>query len=132
MTTSTEPSTERASFTEAQRHYLQSQRLGRLATVSPGGIVQNNPMSFRVRADDAIVLGGYRMGQTKKFRNVAAGSTKVAFVVDDIVSTDPWQVRCLEIRGTAEALQGQPAPIKGMTNDVLVIHPDRILAFGID
>jgi pyridoxamine 5'-phosphate oxidase family protein len=132
MTTSTERSTDRAAFTAAQRHYLQSQRLGRLATVSPDGIVQNNPMSFRVRADDTIVLGGYRMGQTKKFRNVAAGSTRVAFVVDDIVSSDPWQVRCLEIRGTAEALHDQPAPMSGMTSDILVVHPDQIFAFGID
>jgi pyridoxamine 5'-phosphate oxidase family protein len=30
---------------------------------------------------------------------------QVAFVVDDLVSRDPWTVRGLEIRGTAVALK---------------------------
>lgn len=121
-----------ATITEAQRRYLRSQRLGRLATVAPDGTVQNNPVGFRVLADATIVVGGYRMARTKKFRNVAAGSTRVAFVVDDVVSTDPWTVRCLEIRGTAEALHDQPPPMPGMTGDVIVIHPEKVFAFGID
>ena len=41
------------------------------------------------------------MSKSQKFRNVAR-NPKVAFVVDDITSRDPWRVRCLEIRGTAE------------------------------
>jgi pyridoxamine 5'-phosphate oxidase family protein len=120
------------SFTAAQLDYLRTQRLGRLATVSPDGIVQNNPVSFRVRADGAIDVGGFRMGTTKKFRNVEAGSDQVAFVVDDIVALDPWTVRCLEIRGRAEALHDAEPPMPGMTPDVLRIHPDRIIAYGID
>ena len=44
---------------------------------------------------------GYNLAKSQKFRNVAINNT-VAFVVDDIFSHDPWRVRCLEIRGTAE------------------------------
>ena len=120
------------SFTAAQLDYLRTQRLGRLATVSPDGIVQNNPVAFRVRADGTIDIGGYRMRSTKKYRNVEAGSVRVAFVVDDIVSVDPWQVRCLEIRGTAHALHDAEPPLPGMTTDVLRITPERIFAYGID
>lgn len=119
-------------FTPAQRAYLTSQKLGRLATVAPDGQPQNNPVTYVVRADDSVDIGGYRMGATKKFRNVEAGGDKVAFVVDDVVSVDPWQVRMLEIRGTAEALHDVEPPIPGMTRDVIRIRPDRIIAFGLD
>ena len=61
-------------FTEDERAWLASQRLGRLATVSPDGVVGNAPVTFFVRADDTIDIGGMRMGATKKFRNVQAGS----------------------------------------------------------
>ena len=42
------------------------------------------------------------MAASRKFRNVAENG-RAAFVVDDIASLDPWRVRCLEIRGDAEA-----------------------------
>ena len=72
-------------FSPAERSFLAGQRLGRLATVSPTGIVGNAPVTFFVRSDDTVDIGGNRMGETKKFRNVAAGS-RVAFVVDDLTA----------------------------------------------
>ncbi len=68
---------------------------------------------------------GYNLAKSQKFRNVATHST-VAFVVDDIFSHDPWRVRCLEIRGTAqqaESAKGEP---------LIRITPKRIISFGID
>jgi pyridoxamine 5'-phosphate oxidase family protein len=56
----------------------------------------------------------------------------VAFVVDDIASYQPWKVRCLEIRGHAEALTNQTAPIPGFSAEIIRIHPDRILSFGLE
>ena len=50
------------------------------------------------------------MSKSQKFRNIARND-KVALVVDDITSRDPWRVRCLEIRGTAE--QAEIAPSHG-------------------
>jgi pyridoxamine 5'-phosphate oxidase family protein len=76
-------------FSKAERSYLAGQRLGRLATVSPTGIVGNAPVAFFVRSDDTVDLGGQRMGATKKFRNVTAGS-RVAFVVDDLAPGPGW------------------------------------------
>ena len=61
-------------FSKAERSYLAGQRLGRLATASPSGIVGNAPVAFFVRSDDTIDICGRRMGATKKFRNVTAGS----------------------------------------------------------
>jgi pyridoxamine 5'-phosphate oxidase family protein len=119
-------------FTERELAYLREQRLGRLATVRPDGTVQNNPVGFGYNDKlQTIDIGGHNMAASRKFRNVAAGSP-VAFVVDDIASLDPWTVRCLEIRGDAEALT-DPADSAGhMDGPIIRIHPRRILSFGID
>ena len=74
------------------------------------------------------------MSQSQKFRNIAHNN-KVAFVVDDITSRDPWRVRCLEIRGTAE--QAEIAPSRGAAGDeldsaIIRVTPGRIISFGID
>lgn len=119
------------SFNDAEIAYLASQRLGRLATVAKDGSPQNNPVAFHYNAElGTIDIGGYRMGTTRKYRNVRANGL-VSFVVDDIVSVDPWTVRCLEIRGTAEALTDQPPLMPGMTPELIRIHPQRVLSFGI-
>ena len=59
-----------------------------------------------------IDIAGYQMSKSRKFRNLARND-KVAFVVDDIPSRDPWRVRCLEIRGTAEQAEIAPAHGRG-------------------
>ncbi|GIF04726.1 PPOX class F420-dependent oxidoreductase [Actinoplanes siamensis] len=104
--------------------YLAGQILGRLATVQPDGSPQVNPVGFRWNAETRTIdIGGHNMAASRKFRNVADNG-KVAFVVDDVPSTDPWRVRCLEIRGRGEAITEPEAIIR--------IHPRRILAFGLD
>lgn len=125
------PSTD-TQLTDSHLAYLASQRLGRLATVDPDGRPQNNPVSFRHNpAQGTIDIGGRNMGRSRKFRNLAT-NPHVAFVVDDIASYQPWKVRCVEIRGTAEALTNQPAPIPGFSTEIIRIHPTRIIAFGLD
>src|SRR3954463_8565586 len=82
--------------------YLRAADLGRLATIQPNGTPQVSPVGFTYNDElQTIDIAGYRMSQSQKFRNIAAND-KVAFVVDDIASRDPWRVRCLEIRGVAE------------------------------
>ena len=76
-------------FSPDERAWLASQRLGRLATVSPDGVVGNAPVTYFVRADDTIDIGGMHMGDTSKFRNVVAGS-RVAFVVDIVDTSAGW------------------------------------------
>ncbi|MFU8854932.1 PPOX class F420-dependent oxidoreductase [Micromonospora sp. SL1-18] len=121
-----------AVFTEDELAYLRTQRLGRLATVRPDGTVQNNPVGFGYNEKlQTIDIGGRNMAASRKFRNVAAGS-KVAFVVDDIASLDPWTVRCVEIRGDAEALT-EPADSAGhVAGPIIRIHPRRVISFGLE
>ena len=58
-------------------------------------------------------------------------------MVDDIASRDPWRVRCLEIRGTAEQATSEGDPPTEPNGDaldrsIIRITPRRIIGFGID
>lgn len=118
-------------FTDAELAYLRTQRLGRLATVAPNGTPHNNPVGFRVDADAGVIdIGGRMMGASQKFRNVAA-TGKVAFVVDDVPSTDPWTTRCVEVRGHAEALTGHSSRDGYLRGEIIRIHPTRIISWGL-
>ena len=58
-------------FTDKELDYLAGQRLGRIATVGADGQPHVVPTSFRYNPDhDAIEVGGLRMSQTKKVRDV--------------------------------------------------------------
>ncbi|WP_370968698.1 PPOX class F420-dependent oxidoreductase [Amycolatopsis sp. cg9] len=119
-------------FTDAELAYLASQPLGRLATRQPNGTLQANPVGFRYNPDEKTVdVTGHNLRNSKKFRNIATDD-HVAFVVDDLPSTNPWRVRCLEIRGRAEALTGVNLPDNHFDDAVIRIHPERILAFGVE
>ncbi|WP_280423420.1 PPOX class F420-dependent oxidoreductase [Nocardia carnea] len=120
-----------ATLSPEQLDYLAGQRLGRLATVAPDGAPQNNPVGFRYNPDlGTIDIAGWNMGRSRKFRNLAKNN-RVAFVVDDIASVQPWRVRCLEIRGTAEALTETATYIGTEPGELIRIHPERVIAFGI-
>src|SRR5919206_2494009 len=84
--------------------YLASQRLGRLATTGADHKPHVVPTSYRYNPELGTVdMGGHRVARTKKYRDVQANGW-AAIVVDDLVSTDPWTPRMLEIRGRAEAI----------------------------
>ena len=123
-------------FKQHEIDYLNSADLGRLATLAPDGTPQNSPVGFTYNAElGTIDILGYHMSKSRKFRNLATHHD-VAFVVDDIVSRNPWRVRCLEIRGTAEqaALATAPTEPNGDALDTAIIRitPRRIISFGID
>jgi len=119
-------------FTDGELAYLAAQRLGRLATVQPNGTLQNNPVAFYYNAKRRTIdISGRNMQASRKFRNVADNG-RVAFVVDDIASIDPWRVRCLEARGHAEALTDPADSATGFPGPIIRIHPRRIISFGID
>ncbi|MEV4296730.1 PPOX class F420-dependent oxidoreductase [Microbispora rosea] len=119
-------------FTEREIEYLGGQRIGRLATLHPNGTLQVSPVGFRYNQElRTIDIGGRDMAASRKFRNVLANG-KVAFVVDDIPSLDPWQVRCLEIRGWGEALTEAADSNAPLPGPIIRVHPRRIISFGVD
>lgn len=118
-------------FTETQLRYLRSQPLGRLATLAPDGGLQNNPVGFQIDDEHRIVIGGFAMGRSRKFRNIQKHD-RVAFVVDDLAATDPWKPRMVEIRGTAEALEDVEPPMKGTSREIIRITPEWVRDYGLD
>ncbi len=118
-------------FTDSELEYLAGQRLGRIATVGPDGQPHVVPTSFRHNPDhDAIDVGGMRMSQTKKLRDVQR-TGQASIVVDDVLP--PWQPRMIEIRGAAEVVpDGGKALNERFEGTVVRIHPRRIISFGIN
>jgi pyridoxamine 5'-phosphate oxidase family protein len=124
--------TSRITFADTEQAYIESQPLGRLATVDANGAAQNNPVGVFVDQETGdLVIGGGAMGASRKFRNVRA-NPEVALVIDDLVSTDPWTVRGLEIRGLAVALSDVDPPVPFMSREVIRIAPNWIVTWGLD
>ena len=118
-------------FTPEEIAYLQSQRLGRLATVSERGEPHVVPVSFRYNPEqDSIDIGGHNIVPTKKYRD-AVRYGRVAFVVDDVLP--PWKPRMIEVRGTVEGLpEGGKAIVEAFSPEILRITPTRIISFGLN
>jgi pyridoxamine 5'-phosphate oxidase family protein len=120
------------SLTAAERIYLKDQPLARLATVDENGAPQNSPVgAFIDEATGDVLVGGHAMGATRKFRNVKANG-RVALVVDDLASRDPWTVRGLEVRVTAVAEEDVDPPVQGMSREVIRITPTWVASWGVD
>lgn len=119
-------------FTTEETAYLATQRLGRLATVQKNGTVQANPVGFSLNQKlGAIDIGGRDLTATQKFRNLRV-NPQVALVIDDLASVDPWRVRGIEIRGTAEALVNPTDSASFIPGAIIRIHPRRIISWGIN
>ncbi|BCJ33306.1 PPOX class F420-dependent oxidoreductase [Actinocatenispora thailandica] len=126
-------------FTAAERTYLESQRLARLATIGPDGGPQVRPVGFVFDADAGTVdIGGPRLTASRKYRNVEANPL-VSLVVDDMTPDEPGAVkpgwgRGVEIRGRAETLTlAEPPMAPGFfANEVIRIHPVRIISWHLD
>ena len=112
-------------FTQAELDYLVGGRqLGRIATVGPDGTPHVVPVGWIYNAArDTIDVGGSELQRSKKFRDVER-TGRVAIVIDDLESVDPWRPRGVEVRGRGEAI-ALPTPL-------IRIHPERIVSWGID
>ncbi len=119
-------------FTDAEREYMESTMLGRLATVGADGMPHVVPTSFRYNAQhDTIDIGGHDFATRKKYRDVQR-HPQVAFVVDDIASVNPWWVRGIEVRGEATVLETGGAELgPGFAPEMFRIAARRIVSWGL-
>jgi pyridoxamine 5'-phosphate oxidase family protein len=116
-----------SAFTQNELEYLvqrRPERLGRIATVGRDGTPHVVPVGWRLNRElDTIDVGGMNLTGTKKWRD--AGHTgRASIVIDDLVSTDPWKPRGIEVRGRAELVEGERPRIR--------IHPERIVSWGLE
>lgn len=111
-----------AGFSDAEATYLAENFIGRLATASRDGQPHVVPVSYRFDGE-AIAFGGWSLTSSLKYRHLMSND-KVAFVVDDIVSTNPWRARGVEVRGRAE-----PVTTDGVS--MVRIIPLNIRSWGL-
>jgi pyridoxamine 5'-phosphate oxidase family protein len=110
-------------WTDKEKEFLDTQRIGRLATIGPSG-PQVRPVGFRINRElDTVDVGGIRLSRTQKWRNVRADG-RVAFVVDDLGGGDEFAPRGVEVRGRAETVEDG--------TELIRIRPDRIISWGLD
>ena len=120
-------------FSPSEIKYLQTQRLGRLATVGPNGQPHVVPVAFRYNPGlDTIDIGGHDFSKRKKFRDVQT-NPNVAIVVDDIASLNPWKVRGVEIRGQVEVLpSGGTEILPGFAPQMFRLRPKSVISWGVN
>ena len=118
-------------FMDSEIAYLESQRLGRLATVGHDGMPHVVPVAFRYNPEaDSIDVGGHDFAKRKKFRDVRRTGV-AALVVDDVLP--PWQPRAVEVRGQASTVDtGGKAIMEGFDDPIIRISPRRIVSWGLE
>ena len=117
-------------FTDAEIEYLQSQRLGRVATVNSDSQPHVVPVSLHYNAaTDTINVGGHGFGTSKKWRDVQE-NRRVSIVVDDV--TPQNKIRGIEIRGEAELSDMGKSIRPAFDDEMFRIKPERIISWGIE
>lgn len=113
-----------AIYTAAELAYLREVHpMARLATLGADGTPHVMPLGMYTidEASGDVVTTGRDLVATKKWRDVVR-SGRAAIVVDDVLP--PFRPRGIEVRGRAQAIdEGDPR---------IVIHPERIVAWGLD
>ena len=91
-------------FSAPEVEYLKTQRLARIATVSPTGQPDVVPVAFEFDGK-FFYVGSHSQDifhRTRKYKNVRDGNRMVALTVDDMESIDPWRPRAVKVYGSAE------------------------------
>jgi pyridoxamine 5'-phosphate oxidase family protein len=120
-------------FSAAEITYLESNTMGRLATIGADGRPHLVPLTYRFNPDeDTIDIGGVDFGNSKKWRDILQ-NPHVAFLVDD---ASPAGAHAIEIRGDAEPhFQGGESINSRFPNfkpEFVRVRPHRIVSWGLE
>jgi pyridoxamine 5'-phosphate oxidase family protein len=128
-------------FSEKEIEYVKSQHLARIATASVSskegeeGSIQPDVVPIGFDFDDHhFYVGGMNLLKSTKYKNVLKNN-KVALVIDDLKTVDPWDPRGLKIYGTADIItrQGGYMDSTGHSNPHYIrITPKKKWSWGID
>ena len=126
-------------FSQKEIEYLESQRLARIATAAVSAqderTVQPDvvPVGFDFDGE-YLYVGGMNLLKSTKYRNVLKNA-KVAIVIDDLKSIDPWDPRGVKIYGTADEVTRQGGYMEGTghANPIYIrISPKKKWSWGIE
>jgi pyridoxamine 5'-phosphate oxidase family protein len=128
-------------FSQKEIDYLKSQHLARIATAAArpsseeSGSLQPDvvPVGFDFDGD-YFYIGGMNLLKSTKYKNVLQNN-KVAIVVDDLKSVNPWDPKGMKIYGTADIVtrQGGYMDRTDHSNPQYIrISPKKKWSWGID
>jgi pyridoxamine 5'-phosphate oxidase family protein len=127
-------------FTEKEKEFIKSQRLARIATVSsvsPSNMPSNQPDVVPVGFDfdgEYFYVGGINILKSTKYKNVLKNN-KVALVIDDLRSIDPWDPRGVRIYGISDTVDrkgGYMSNTNHPQSRYIRIKPIKKWGWGID
>jgi pyridoxamine 5'-phosphate oxidase family protein len=103
-------------FSQKETEYLRSQRLARIGTAaaaaaaaaaSTGGSIQPDVVPVGFDFDGRyFYVSGMNLIKSTKYKNVQK-NPKVALVIDDLNSVNPWEPRGIRVYGTADVVTRQ-------------------------
>ena len=120
-------------FTEKELARLRAGRLARIATVGPDGQPHVVPLVYTLNeAEDAIDVGGYGFGSSKKWRD-AVRDPRVTFLLDEFGGGTAYGI---ELRCRAEAHETGGEAINpgfpGFDPQFLRLRPHRVVTWGVE
>ncbi len=128
-------------FSQKEVEYLKSQRIARIATASASSKGKENgsmqpdvvPVGFDFDGE-YLYVGGMNILKSTKYKNVLKNN-KVAIVIDDLKSIDPWDPRGIKIYGTADVVTRQGGYMEGTGHanpSYIRISTKKKWSWGID
>jgi pyridoxamine 5'-phosphate oxidase family protein len=128
-------------FSEKEIEYLRSQHLARIATAAQSSEEEENesiqpdvvPVGFDFDGE-YFYVGGMNILKSTKYKNVLKNN-KVAIVIDDLKSVDPWDPRGIKIYGTADVVSRQGGYMEGTDHSnpqYIRISPKKKWSWGIE
>ena len=124
-------------FSQKEKDYLGLQRLARIATASSRGEGSIQPDVVPVGFDfdgEYFYVSGMNLLKSTKYKNVQKNH-RVALVIDDLKSVDPWEPRGIRIYGIADVVTRQGGYMQQTDHPSAVyirINPMKKWSWGID
>ena len=124
-------------FSQKEIEYLRSQRLARIATASSREEDPIQPDVVPVGFDfdgEYFYVSGMNLLKSTKYKNVQK-NPRVALVIDDLNSVDPWEPRGIRIYGIADVVNRQDGYMQQTDHPAAIyirIKPLKKWSWGID
>ena len=131
-------------FSQKEVEYIKSQRLARIATAAPSIAFSRQGEDRSIQPDvvpvgfdfdgDYFYVGGMNILMSTKYKNVLKNN-KVAIVIDDLKSIDPWDPRGIKVYGTADIINSQGGYMEGTGHpnpSYIKVKPDKKWSWGIE
>jgi pyridoxamine 5'-phosphate oxidase family protein len=134
-------------FSQKEVEYIKSQRLARIATAAQSIASSKEEQQGEDRSiqpdvvpvgfdfdGEYFYVGGMNILKSTKYKNVLKNN-KVAIIIDDLKSVDPWDPRGIRIYGTADVVtrQGGYMEETGHPNPSYIrVKPNKKWSWGIE